>query len=118
MLVDGLDDDAEELVEQLDDLGRPAGWTASSVEPVMSMNRIATLRASPAEALLPLQRLAGDVLADVAAEHVADPLALAQAGDHLVEAALQQPELAAVVDGDLDVEIALARRRRPRGARR
>ena len=61
----------------------------------------------PAEALLPLERLPRDVLADVAAEEVADALALAQAGDHLVEAALQQAELAAVVDGHLDVEVAL-----------
>ena len=73
----------------------------------MSMNRIATVADLAAEAPLALERLAGDVLADVAAEQVADPLALAQPGDHLVEAALEQAELAAVVDGDLDVEVPL-----------
>src|SRR5690606_2690743 len=54
------------------------------------------------------QRSLGRLLTDLAAEEVADPLALPQAGDHLVEAALQEPELAPIPDTDLDLEIALA----------
>ena len=50
---------------------------------------------------------AGDIAAHLAAEEVADPLALAQPDDHLVEPGLQLPELGAVVDGDVGAEIAL-----------
>ena len=42
----------------------------------------------------------------MAAEQVADPVALAQPGDHAVEAGLQQADLAAVVDGHVDIGVA------------
>ena len=47
-----------------------------------------------------------DLLAHVAAEQVLNPFALAQALDHAVEAGLELTDLAAVVDGNLDVELA------------
>ena len=71
---------------------------ASSVEPTRSTNSTATSRVLAAELDAALERRAGDVLADLAAEQVAQ-LARARAGrDHAVEAGLQQPDLAAVVD--------------------
>ena len=45
--VDGVDDDAEELVEQADDLGRRARVAASCVEPTRSTKSTATSRSWP-----------------------------------------------------------------------
>ena len=53
-----------------------------------------------------LEDVLGDVAVDVGAERLADPLALAQPPDHAVEAGLEEAQLAGVVDGDLDVEVA------------
>jgi hypothetical protein len=44
----------------------------------------------------------------VATEQVAQPLALGEAGDHRVDALLQQPDLAGVVDRHADVVVARA----------
>ena len=77
---------------------------ASSVEPTRSTNSTATSRISPPSVNAALERLARHVLPDLAAEQVAQPLALAQARDHLVEAGLEQADLAAVVDGQFGVE--------------
>ena len=73
----------------------------------MSTNSTATSRSLAAQLELLLQRGVGHVLAHVAAEEVAHPLALAQSGRHAVEAGLEQPHLAAVVDGHLHVQLAL-----------
>ena len=45
-----------------------------------------------------LERAAGDVLADVAAEQVPKPLPFGQIADHVVESGLQQAQFAGVVD--------------------
>ena len=55
---------------------------ASAVEPITSVNRTADLAGLAAELDVALERRAGDILADVAAEQVLDALALAQPGDH------------------------------------
>ena len=105
MLVDDLDDDAEEPVEQLDDLlRRSLCGELGGADDVGEQHRDLARLAAELDALL--ERGMGDVLADVAAEEVLDPLALAQPGDHAVEAGLQLADLAAVVDGHLDVELA------------
>ena len=107
-----VDDDGEELVEQLDDLARRAlvGQLGRADQVDEQHGDLALLAAHRDPAL---QRLAGDVLADLAAEQVAQLLALLEALDHAVEARLQQPDLAAVVDVDVRV-----RRRAARGAAR
>jgi hypothetical protein len=52
------------------------------------------------------QRALRDLCADVAPEQVGQAVPLLQSCDHLVHARLQQPDLATVVDGHGDVEIA------------
>ena len=79
------------------------------VEPTTSTNSADTSRSRrPGDAAL--ERLARDVGADLAAVEVAQLLALAQPGDHAVEARLQAPDLGAVVDRHRDVQVALADR--------
>ena len=53
-----------------------------------------------------LQRAAGHVLADVAAEQVAQPLPFGQIAHHVVESGLQQAQLAGVVDLHVGVVVA------------
>ena len=84
-------------------LSRWASW----VEPTTSTNSADTSRVSPPSAIAALERLARDVDPDLAAVEVAQLLALAQPGDHAVEARLQAPDLGAVVDRHGDVEVAL-----------
>ena len=77
---------------------------------------LALLAAEPGRALA--QRLARHVLADLAAEQVADALALAQPLGHPVEAGLEQADLAAVVHRHVHVEVAaLDPLERPRARR-
>ena len=52
------------------------------------------------------ERAAGDVLADVAAEQVPQPLPFGQVADHVVESGLQQAQLAGVVDLHVRVVVA------------
>ena len=52
------------------------------------------------------QRAAGDVLADVAAEQVPQPLPLGEVADHVVESGLQQAQFAGVVDLHVGVVVA------------
>ena len=105
VVLDDLDDDAEELVEQRDDLLRRAlgGHRGRADEVDEQHGDLELLAAELDPALL---RGAGDVLADVAAEQVAQLLALAQPVVHPVEAGLQQPEVAAVEDRHARVEVA------------
>src|SRR3954465_13683688 len=104
---DDVDDDAEEAVEQRDDLlRRPLAGERRRADEVDEQHRDLALLAAEVQVGL-VQRRAGDVLADVAAEQVLDALALAQPGGHAVEAALQQPDLARVVDTDVDVQVAV-----------
>ena len=82
--------------------------SAIDVEPTMSTNSAPTWRSSPPRRVVPsVERLARDVLAHLAAEQVADALALAQAVGHPVEAGLEQADLAAVVDRHVHVELAV-----------
>ena len=60
----------------------------------------------------------GDLLVEVGAERLADPLALAQALDHLVERGRQLAELVAGRHRHGDVVVALAAPRRSRAAGR
>ena len=60
-----------------------------------STKRAPISRSSPPSRVPSRKRRAGDVLAHLAAEEVADPLALAQPLGHPVEAGLQQADLAA-----------------------
>ncbi len=64
-----------------------------------------------AELDLAVQRRLSDLAADVAAEQVAHALALLQTGGHAVEAGLEQPDLAGVVDLHPRLEVAAPRRR-------
>ena len=112
MLADDLDHEAEERVEQVDDLLRRARrGELGGADDVGEQDR--HLAPLAAELDLLLERGPGDVLADVAAEQILDPLALAKPGDHAVEAGLQLADLAAVVDGHLDLELAALNRLDP-----
>ena len=103
--VDGVDDDAEELVEQADDLGRRDGrGQLCRADQVDEQHRDVAFLA--AELGAALQGAAGDVLADVAAEQVAQPLPLGQVADHVVESGLQQAQFAGVVDLHVRVVVA------------
>ncbi len=95
--VDGVDDDAEELVEQIDDIGRRAGGgqlrRTHQVDEQHCDVAFLTAELGPA-----FQGTTGDVLADVAAEKVTQPLPLGQVANHVVESGLQQAQFAGVVD--------------------
>ena len=105
--VDLVDDDAEEPVEQVDDLRRDRARMASVVEPTMSTNSTETTRVSPPSSTSLPSGGRGDLLADVAPEEVAQVLALTQPADHLVEPGLELAELGAVVHLHLGVEVAV-----------
>ena len=62
----------------------------------MSMNTTATWRSSPPSFGRSRSAASGDFAADVPAEKIAHPFALAQAVDHRVETALQLAEFGAV----------------------
>ena len=83
--------------------------SAMVVKPSMSVNRIVASRVSDGGTSVPwpCRMVAGDALVDIAAEGLADALALAQALDHVVELAGDLADL--VVRGDGDA----ARRDRP-----
>ena len=74
----------------------------SDVEPAMSTNRAATVRSSPPRET-PVASARRDRRPDVPAEQVAQPLPLGEPGRHRVDALLQQPDLAGVVDDDAHV---------------
>ncbi len=103
-LLDPLDDDPEERVQQADDgirrtrLREPA--RADEVD-----EHHARLAALAAEMDALLAREIGDLHTDVPAEQVLERSPVAQAADHAIEARLELPDLAAVVDGDVDVEL-------------
>ncbi len=87
--------------------GRPATNCVEPIE-VDEDDRDVTLLAAEFRALL--FGRGGHLAADVAAEQIPHALALTQAGDHRVEAALQLPEFGAVEHHQVGVEVALARR--------
>ena len=101
---DDLDYHRKEPVERFDDGGR---WTrcgeGGGADDVDEEHGNVAVLAT--EVLVTGKGVAGDVLADVAAEEVADALALSQAGHHAVEASLQQADFTAVVDGNVSLEI-------------
>src|SRR5205807_2214525 len=101
----GAHDDVEEAVQQLDHVvgGQRLG---ESRRPDEVDEKGADLAAFAAQAHAVFQGIPGHVLTDVAAEQVLQLPALAKAGDHLVEAGLEQTDLGAVVDCDFDVEVA------------
>ncbi len=93
VVLDDLDDDAEELVELGDDLLRRAlGRHRGRADEVDEQHGDLELLAAELDPAL--LGGAGDVLADVAAEQVAQLLALAQPVAHPVEAGLEQAEVA------------------------
>ncbi len=103
--LDRLDDGPEEAVEHRDELGR-FGLAGQPRRPGDVDEQGDNLAALAAQRDAAGDRLAGDRRADVAAEQVLDPLALAQPLDHVVDAALQHADLADVVDLDGGVELA------------
>ena len=117
LTIDLLDDHAEEAVEQVDHLGRVAlGGQRGGADDVDEQHRDHPGLA--AELDVARGGRLGDVLADVAAEDVAQVLTFAQAVDHLVEPCLELAELGAVVHLDLGVEVALLDLLQSRCARR
>ena len=104
VLAGDLDDQAEELVEQRDDVVRRAlGSQRRRPDHVDEQDRGLAQLAAQLDAALECRHC--DVLAHVAAEQVAQLLALPQPGHHAVEARLQHADLAAVVDGDVGGQI-------------
>ena len=102
---DGVDHHPEELVEQADHLGgRPCRRQLGGADQVDEQHGDVALLAAQLGAAL--QRPAGHVLADVAAEQVTQPLPLGQVAHHVVEAGLQQAQLAGVVDLHVRVVVA------------
>ena len=97
--------DREEPVEQLDHVGRVLGGGELGAADDVDEEH-AHHAGLAAQLDVAAGRGGGDVLPDVAAEHVAQVLTVAQAADHLVEAHLELAELGAVVDLDLLVELA------------
>jgi hypothetical protein len=67
------------------------------------MNRAPTSAETGAVA----KRRSRDLVPHLAPEQLADPLALVELVDHAVEAGLKQPDLAAVIDPNLGVEVAV-----------
>ena len=97
VLLDGVDDDIEEFVQHLDDLARPPGdRKLGRAHQVDEQHRDVALLAT--EFGTAFQRSPRHVLADVPAKEVAQSLAFAEFADHVVEARLQQAQLAGVVD--------------------
>jgi hypothetical protein len=100
VLLHDVDDDGEEPVQQRHDLLRRApGGQGGGADEVDEQHRDAADLA-PEPDLARRRGRARDVVPDMAAEEVPQPLALVQPGDHRVEAGLQLPELGAVVDRD------------------
>ena len=103
--VHGVDDDTEELVEQVDDLGgRHGRGQVRGTDQVDEQHRDVAFLA--AELGAALQRTARDVLTDVPAEQIAQALSFGQVAHHVVEAGLQQAQLAGVVDLHVRVVVA------------
>ena len=102
---DGVDDDAEELVEQAHDLGRrTVGGQLRRTDQVDEQHRNVALLA--AELGAAFKGAAGDVLADVATEKVTQPLPFGEVANHVVESGLQQAQFAGVVDLHVGVVVA------------
>ena len=92
-----VDDDPEEIVEYADHLARRSGGgQLRRTDKVDEQHRDITFLTAQFGAAL--QRAAGDVLADVAPEQVAQAFAFAEFADHVVEAGLQQAQFGRVVD--------------------
>ena len=113
--LDRLDDDREERVQQLDHLVRPAPHgQAGRVDHVDEHDRDLAQLAAQLDLAVARERGLGHLAPDVAPEQVAQPLALLETGRHRVEAGLEQPDLAAVVDRHAGVvEALLDLRHRP-----
>ena len=79
----------------------------------MSTNSAATSRSSPPKRTPSRERRPRDMLADLTAEQLADPLALAQPSAMRLKPGLELAHLAAVVDRDLDPELTLLDLRQP-----
>jgi len=104
--VDRVDDDAEEAVEQRDDvLRRPSCGELRRADQVDEQHRHLTLLASQSDR--PVERVARHLRPHVASEQVVQALALAEAHNHVVEPTLEQADLAAVVYRDGDIEVPL-----------
>ena len=103
---DRLDDDREELVEQLHDVRGVArlGESGRALEVDEHDRRLAGL--APQFHTV-LERVPDDVLADLAAEQIAHSLAFAEPRDHTVDAGLEEPDLAGVVDLHLLLKVTL-----------
>ena len=87
MIVDLIDDDGEEPVEQIDDFdGGPRGDQLRRADDIHENHCGVALLAAEDGLLLLGQR--GDLAADMPAEQITDPFALAQAVHHRVESAL------------------------------
>ncbi len=95
--VDGVDDNAEELVEQADDVGGGDG-RRELCRPDQVDEKHCDVALLAAELGAALQGAAGHVLTDVAAEQVTQPLPLGEFAHHVVESGLQQTQFAGVVD--------------------
>src|SRR5918994_152498 len=108
VLLDELDDDAEEPVEECHHLGRrlPRGEPRGPGQ-VDEQRRHLTHLAAELDLAVVLERSARHVAAHVAAEEIVEALALAQPRGHPVEACLEQADLAAVVHRHRHVELAV-----------
>ncbi len=106
VLGDNVDDDVEEAIEHRHDLGRVAllGQCRGALDIDEHDGGVPRL---PAELDAALERVTHDLLADLTTEQITQVLALSQPGQHAIETGLEQPNLAAVVDGDLGVEVTL-----------
>ena len=94
---DGVHHDPEEPVEQADHLLRSPGRRQLRGPDQVDEQHCDLALLAP-ELGPPFQRPPGDVLSDLAAEHVTHPFPFGQIADHVVEAGLQQAHLAGVVD--------------------
>ncbi len=109
--------DLEELVETGDHLLRVCGLgEAAEVLDVAEEDRDVDDLALLGEALA--EDVVGDLVVEVGAEGLADPLALAQAADHLVERSGELADLVGGGDRNGDVEVALGNARRSPSAGR
>src|SRR5205085_10070099 len=112
LVFDDVDDHREESVQQGDDILRwPRLGERGRADEVNEQDRGGTQLA--AERHAGLQRLTSDLFADVTPEEVLQAAAFPEAGDHGVEAGLEQADLAWILDVNLRIEVAAAHRLEP-----
>src|SRR4051794_21746381 len=100
-----VDHDLEVAVQQLEDLVRVA-LRRQGRRPDQVHEQHSGLALLASQFGSPLERRIRNMRADVATEQIAQLLALAQPGDHRVEAGLHHTELGPVVDPNVRVEVA------------